>query len=164
MELGSFWDNAATSRPINPRKITFTAIAKGTVLPNGKPNRTGNPVAAKVTACMVFIGGDGTETARIKAREHLQTRFIDSKSKLPLSFDGVDLGVETIYQEVFLLLHQWDPEKKQAGKRLFDDIDVMRQMIEPEEAGRINREYSKYVKEEHPEAAPDAATFPKTEG
>jgi hypothetical protein len=163
MQLGDFFKSATHARPVNPRPITFTAVAKGPILPGGEPNRHKRPVAARLVAAMVFLGGDGAESARIEARQDLQKRFVDSETKMPLTIDAIDLSMETVYQELWRILHEWDPEAKLAGERLFPTASSVRELVEPDEARRIYRAYMEYVKDEHPEGLDDA-TFRDAQG
>jgi hypothetical protein len=148
MKLGDFFAAAPYARPVNPRPITFTGVAKGKILPNGQANPHGRPVAATITAAFMFLGGDGAGAARIEARRALNERFVDATSKIPFEIDAADLGHETVYQELFRVLHEWDSISQKIGARMFNSVENVRELIEPTEARRISEEYTKYVKEE----------------
>jgi hypothetical protein len=75
MKLGDFFKSAPYARPVNPRPAPFTAVARGTILPGGYSNPTGQPIAATVTGAFVFITGDVVEEARVAARSYLQEKF-----------------------------------------------------------------------------------------
>jgi hypothetical protein len=157
MTLGDFFAAAPYARPVNPRPITFTADAKGKFLPGGAPNQHGRPVSAAVTAAFVWLGGDGAGAARIEARQALRDRHPKNE------FDDTDLYYETLYQELWRVLFQWDPDAKRVGTRMFETPDQVRELVEPAEAIRLRKAYSEYVKEEHPEAV-DQATFRGAQG
>ncbi len=145
MTLGDFFQSAPHSRPVNPRPVTFTVVAKGSILPGGKANPHGRPVSATVTAALVFLGGDGAGRARIEARAALSKRYPDSL------VDEADLHLETVYHEVWQMLHEWDEGAQKVGKRFFESADLAREMLEPSELMRVYRIYNLYVSEEHPE-------------
>jgi hypothetical protein len=161
MTIGDFFTNSPYARPINPRPVTFTAVAKGKILPGGAPNLTGQ-TGATITAAMVFIGGSGAEAARIDARRDLRERFRDEKG-MPLDTDHLDLNVETLYQELWRALRQWDPTTNAAGEALFPTAQLLRDLVEPDEARRLYTQYQKYVQDEHPEVIDDK-TFRGAEG
>ena len=156
--LGDFFASAPLARPVNPRPVTFTAVAKGDVLPGGTRNPHGVPVASTITAAFVFMGGDGAEAARIDARRSLRARFVDPETKIPLPIDEIDLGCETLYQEAWRVLYEWDASVRRTGKRLFDSVDLLRELVEVDEIRRILRKYNEYVAQEHPEVV-DEETF-----
>lgn len=157
MTLGDFFTTAPHARPVNPKPVQFTICARGRVLPGGAANPHGVPVLTTVTAAFVFLGGDGAERARIEARQSLRKRFVDDNG-LALETDGIDLGIETVYHELWRVLYQWDDQNKRVGERLFESVDLLRELLEPSEANRVYRAYNTYVDEEHPEVV-DAATF-----
>jgi len=163
MTLGDFFASATHARPVNPRPVTFTADAKGKVLPGGTPNPTGKPVSATITAAFVFLGGDGAEEARVEARRSLRARFLDDKTELPLPIDPSDFNLELTYQILQRVICQWDPSGKTAGERLFDTVDVLRELMQPVEADRVLGLYNQYVADEHPEKVDDA-TFRGAQG
>lgn len=148
MTIGDFFSSAPTARPVNPKPITFTAVAKGTILPNGKPNPHDVPVAAQVTGAFVFIG-DGYTQARISARKALADVGVDKKTG-QVWFNDDDFWAEVNYQVVYRCVRQYDAKEKKAGDRLFDSVDQVRDLLEISECARILSEYNKYVKEEHP--------------
>lgn len=143
MKLGDFFANAPHARPVNPRPVTFTAIAKGKVLPGGAVNPGGAPVAATITAALVFIGGDAA-AARIDARSALAARFPSA------ILDETDLNIESNYHLLWRILHEWDAGEGKIGSRLFPNVDALRDLIELPEATRLLDAYNAYVKEEHP--------------
>jgi hypothetical protein len=153
MTIGDFFTNSPHARPINPRPVRFTAVAKGKILPGGAPNPTGQ-TGATITAAMIFIGGSGAEAARIEARRDLRERFHDEQG-LPLETDGLDLSVETLYQELWRALRQWDEGTRTAGEAMFPTVSLLRELVEPEELRRIYNQYQKYVQDEHPEVVDD---------
>jgi hypothetical protein len=161
MTIGDFFTNSPHARPINPRPVKFTAVAKGKILPGGAPNPTGQ-TGAIITAALIFIGGSGAESARIEARRDLRTRFRDDAG-LPLETDNLDLSVETLYQELWRALRQWDEGSRTAGEPMFPTVDMFRELVEPEEMRRIYTQYQKYVEDEHPEVVDDK-TFRGAEG
>lgn len=151
MKLGDFFKAAPHARPVNPKVVTFTAVAKGKVLPGGAPNPSGGQVAAQITAAMVFIGA-GAADARLDAKKALRARRPDDV------IDNVDLNIEALYHELWRELHEWDPEARKVGDRLFPNVDALRELLEPSEAQRLGTIYNEYAEEEHP-AAVDARTF-----
>lgn len=161
MTLGDFFASAAHARPINPRQITFTAVARGTILPNGQKNPHERPVGASVTAALVFVGGDGGAAARTDARKHLREAFTDKGGNQ--NFNDDDWWIELNYQIIFRSMHQWDPKECKLGDRLFSSVEEARSLIEIGESNRIVAAYNKYAKDEHPEAV-DQATFRGVEG
>lgn len=162
MKLGDFFASAQHARPSNPKPITFTAMAKGHMLPGGRENVHKRPVLAKVTACFVFLGGDGLEAARVEARRSLADRF-KTDDGFPLQTDLGDFNVELTYQMLWRILHEWDEQEKRPGDRLFPSVENVREMLEGREAERIMGEYNDYVRAEHPEAVNDK-TFRSAEG
>jgi hypothetical protein len=163
MSLGDFFSSAQHARPSNPRAVTFTAMAKGGMLPGGRENVHKVPVLAKVTGCLVFLGGDGAELARVEARQSLLRRFVDAETGYPKQTDGEDFNLELTYQILWRVLHEWDEKDKRAGARLFPEPENVREMLEPTEANRVLRAYNAYVADEHPEVVNDK-TFRDAEG
>jgi len=158
MTLGDFFANAPHARPVNPRPIKFTAVAKGKILPGGAQNPHGRPVAATVTAAFVFLGGDGTQTARFDARKSLRKRFVDDETKLPLPLESGDLETELVYQILWRVLYEWDDTSRTIGGLLFPTVDGLREVVVMKEANRLFDEDMRYVGEEHPEVI-DESTF-----
>lgn len=153
MSLGDFFSAAPHARPVNPKPVTFTAVSRDKILPGGAVNHSQQQVAAKITAAFVFIGGDGATEARKEAQKSLRERFPGE------TLDAQDVNLETVYQQMFRALHEWDGDEKKIGDRLFDNVDLMRKIVQPSEILRVNDEYFAYVDEEHPEVVDDA-TFP----
>lgn len=154
MKLGDFFNAGPKARPINPRPITFTAVSRGTVLPNGQGNPHQVPIGARVTAAMIFIGGDGGEQARTEARKSLMDRFSDKKTGVAYFTDD-DWWVELNYQIIYRALREWDEKEQRLGDRLFSSMEEARELIEIRESNRIVAAYNAYVAEEHP-ADPDS--------
>ena len=152
MSLGDFFASAPHAQPVNPKPVTFTVVAKGTILPGNKVNPHGRPMRAQVTAAFTFLGGDGAGRARIEARAALQKRHKDTL------IDDNDLALEQMYHELWQVLHEWDASEQTVGKRLFESADLTRELLEPSEGLRLHRAYNAYVAEEHPEVV-DNATF-----
>lgn len=150
MSLGDFFSNAPNARPVNPKPISFTAIASGPVLPGGKPNPTKKQVAAKIEGAFVFVGGIGADEARTETRIHLSNTLRDPETGERL-YTTDDYHIELTWQMFYRVVHEWDAEAKIAGARLFPDIQTVREMLEFSEANRVVGEYYKYVAEEHPE-------------
>jgi hypothetical protein len=150
MRLGDFFTAAAKARPVNPKPITFTAVAKGDTLPNGEPNVHKVPVATEVRAALVFIGGDGYESARSAARKHLAEPDA-----------AQDFWIELTYQIVYRAVREWDAGERKLGGLLFSSVEEARSLLEYPEADRLAGAYNAYVAAEHP-ADPDANG--KTEG
>jgi hypothetical protein len=153
MTIGDFFTNSPHARPINPRPVKFTAVAKGKTLPGGAPNSAGQ-TAATITAAMVFIGGSGAEAARIEARRDLRERFRDENG-LPLETDNLDLNVETLYHELWRVLRQWDETTRTTGEPMFPTVQLLRDLVEPDEVRRLYKQYQSYVDDEHPEVIDD---------
>jgi hypothetical protein len=154
MNLGDFFKNAPYARPVNPKPVTFTAIAKGEVLPGGTSNPSRRPVAAKIKAAFSFLGGDGAQAARIDTRKVLANKYQG------LATDD-DYYLELTCQILWRVLHEYDDKEMTLGGKLFPDVDSLREMIESPEANKLIVAYNKYVQEEHPEDAPEAETFRK---
>lgn len=152
MTIGDFFSSASTARPVNPKPIVFTAVAKGTILPNGKANPHEVSVAAQVTGAFVFIG-DGYTQARISARKALLEAGIDKKTGQQL-YNEDDFWAEVNYQVVYRCVRQYDAKEKRAGDRLFESVEQLRDLVEASECVRIIGKYNEYVREEHP-ADPD---------
>lgn len=163
MSLGDFFSSAQHARPSNPRPVTFTAMAKGGMLPGGRENVHKVPVLAKVTGCFVFLGGDGAELARVEARAHLLKHFVDAETGFSKPTDGEDFNLELTYQILWRVLFEWDEKERRAGGRLFPQVENVREMLEPSEANRVLRAYNAYVADEHPEVVNDK-TFRGAEG
>lgn len=144
MKLGDFFTSAAKARPVNPKPVKFTAVAKGMTLPNGDSNANGIPVATEVRAALVFIGGDGYESARAAARKHLAEPDA-----------AQDFWLELTYQIVYRAVREWDSGERKLGGRLFDSVEQCRELLEYQEADRLAALYNAYVADEHP-ADPDA--------
>lgn len=155
MSLGDFFSSAAHARPINPREIKFTVVAKGDVLPNGDHNVHQVPVGARVVAGLVFIGGDGNEQARLSGRKAILDRGTDKKTGISFYSDE-DVNVEIGYQQIFRAVMQWDSKERKVGSRFFDSVEQARELVELSEASRILVAYNKYVADEHP-SDPDAS-------
>lgn len=153
MTIGDFFTNSPYARPINPRPVKFTAVAKGKILPGGAANPTGQ-TGATISAAFVFIGGSGAEAARIEARRDLRERFKDEHG-LPFDTDGIDLNVETLYQELWRALRQWDETTRSVGEPMFPTVQLLRDLVEPDEARRLYTQYQKYIADEHPEVIDD---------
>jgi hypothetical protein len=145
--LGDFFTAAAKARPINPKQIKFTAVAKGGTLPNGQPNPHGVPVGTEVVAALVFLGGDGYESARTEARKALAERGPHAEQ---------DFWLELTYQIVRRAVREWDPAERKLGGLLFSSVQECRDLVEWQEADRIVAAYNAYVAEEHP-GDPDAS-------
>lgn len=160
--LGDFFAAAPYARPVNPRPVKLTAVCRGTVLPGGKPNPTGRPVAATLTGAFVFLGGQEVQSARVEARKALRSRFVD-ENKIPLDPDPDVYAIEVVYQEVWRALHEWDADTQTVGGRLFPELDTLRELVPPTEANRIHSLYFDYLREEHPSTIDDA-TFRGAEG
>jgi hypothetical protein len=158
MQLGDFFRDAPYARPLCPKVVHFTGIANGPILPGGHPNPSGKPVAARITAALVFLSGDAVERARVDARESLRARFIDVKTKQPLRLDPEDVDVELIYQLLYRTLHEWDEMEEKLGPRMFESADAVRDHVVIQEGNRLMAIYNAYVEEEHPTAV-DEATF-----
>lgn len=160
MKLGDFFSTAPYARPVNAKPIFFTATTRRGIMPGGKRNPTdGGTVAATVKGGFVFLGGDVSAEARLAARDHLEKIRKDAKSGEIKSFDGVDIGQDLTYQLLWRVLFEWDEEKARAGDdRLFETVQLLREMVEPQEASRILKAYDAYVSAEHPEAV-DPKTF-----
>lgn len=149
--LESFFQNAASAKPVKPRPVTFRAVARGKAVPGGGRNPTGQTVATVVGA-IVFAGGNAFSRARIAAREALADLFPGKVT------DEYDLGVEATYQLLQMVLRQYDAETGEAGAELFPSAGHIRDMVDSVEATRIMKAYEQYVEEEHPEVC-DAKTF-----
>lgn len=154
MKLGDFFRSAPLSHPVNPRPVTFTCVCNSEVLPGGKENPNRAAVSAKVTGAFCFLDGQMAQESRIEARRALQERFKDS-SGMPLDVDPIDLNVETLYQQIWRVLLEWDPDSKTTGDRLFPGVENVRELVLPSEAQKIWNAYSKYVQDEHPEGLDD---------
>jgi hypothetical protein len=157
MKLGDFFVNATHARPVNPKPVTFTAIAKGLSLPGGGRNPSGRHTAATVKAALVF-SGSGIQDARFAAREYLREKFKDPKTKQPQEYDPFDFTIEETYQMIQRVVYEYDETTKQIGGPLFDTVDLARDLLEYTEANRLMGEYYAYVREEHPEGV-DPSTF-----
>lgn len=156
MKLGDFFTTAPHAQPVNPKPVTFTAIARGSILPGGaqNPNPKGQ-VRARVTAAFVFICGDETIEARSAARKALRERSCD-----PAEADS--FSIELTYQLLLRILHEWDPVSGETGARMFPDAAALRELVVVGEADRVLADYNAYVDEEH--GTPDDATFRDAEG
>ena len=162
--LGDFFSAGPACRPINPRPIIFTAVAKGRILPGGHANSTGRPVAAQVTAAFVFAGGEGIAKARFEAREALRRRFRDPETKIPLPYEQADFELELMYQLLTRVVYTYDQDTNAVGSPLFEGgVDSIRDLVEVQEANRMLRAYNEYVSEEHPEVV-GADSFRGDEG
>lgn len=151
MKLGDFFANSPKARPVNPKRIAFTAVSKDkTVLPGGARNTSGRQVAAEVVGCLEFIGAEGAAEARRDAKKYL--------SELGTPYDESDLALETQNQILWRALREFDDVTKCAGDALFQNVGLVRTLLEHSECSRIGRAYDAYVKEEHPEVI-DTATF-----
>ena len=162
MNLGKFFTTAPFGRPVDPRPVTFTAIAKGPVLPGGarNPNYPA-PMAAKVTGAFVFVGGDEIAEIRLAARDHVRKACSDADGILKRTFTEDDVALEINYQVIARAIRQWDPKTKQLGSDpLFANLAVAREHVVAREAQRVAELYDKYVDDEHPEVVDDA-TFRK---
>lgn len=158
MKIGDFFSSAAHARPVNPKRVRFTAVSRNEVLPGGAPNPTKRAFAATIDAAFVFIGGEGTLNARVEARKALTRRFKDAAA----SED--EFHIEVTYQILWRSLHEWDERENLVGEKLFPDVDLLRETVEIVEANRLLKAYNQYVAEEHPEGGPqDAAAFPGVE-
>jgi hypothetical protein len=151
MEFGDFFRSAPFARPVNPKQVKFTAIAKGAILPGGSanPNR-GGMVKAEIEATMVFVSGEETATARLAATRAVQERF----KGVPWS--DADFDNEFVYQVLAYSL------LKKDGARMFPDPGTLREHVGLKEAGRVYGEYLKYADEEHGGSVDDA-TFREPE-
>jgi hypothetical protein len=163
MSLGDFFSAAPHARPVNPKPITFTAVARGKILPGGTSNQHGTPVAATIKAAFAFMGGDGWAEARVDARKALRERFVDDKTKIPVVTDDEDFNVEFTYHLLIRVIREWDESHRTVGGRLFPDVDTLRELVELREANRLYRSYSAYVDQEHPEVVDDE-TFRGADG
>lgn len=152
ISLGDFFSTAPHARPVNPRPVTFTAIARGKVLPGGTQNQHGRPVAATVTAAFIFLGGDGASQARVESRQTLRRRFVDKETGIPLPTDDNDFDIELTFQIIQRVLREYDAEQRTVGGPLFPSVEVARELLEVPEASRLMRAYNAYVEDEHPEA------------
>lgn len=152
-------------RAVNPKPVTFTAVSKDTdTLPGGVPNHTKKQVAARIEACFVFIGADGFAQARIEARKYVASQNVDAKTKMPLAFDENEVLAEVQTQVLQRAIREYDAKEMIAGDPLFPALANVRELLEQAESNRLWREYHAYVAEEHPEGAPDKATFRDAEG
>ena len=159
MQLGDFFATAPYARPVNPKPVKFTAVARGKGhLPGGHPNPHGRPVAATVTGAFVFLGGDGAQECRMASKKSLRERFPD------LMAEPDDLAVELTYQILQRVLYEWDEENRKIGERLFASVDLLREHVEVREANRVLTEYNKYVDDEHPEVLEDKPFRGPTKG
>lgn len=155
MQLGDFFKSAPFARPVNPKPITFTAVASGNILPGGVPNpRPGQPVAAKITAAFIFLSGEDVTAARVAARQALAERFV--KDKFPLPTDDGDYQIELQYQMLQRALREFDPKTRKIGDALFPEPQTMRELVVLQECNRLMRAYNAYVADEHPEDVDDA--------
>ena len=160
MKLGDFFKAGPHARPVNPKPISFTCVSREKILPGGTANPHGRPVLAKVDGCLIFIGDDGVQQARIDARKHVADKAMEAK--VALSED--DFELELTYQLLFRVLHEWDEKERRVGERLFVDVDECRSLVEVREANRLFRAWDAYIAEEHPEGGVDDATFRGAEG
>ena len=158
MKLGDFFVSAPHSRPVNPRSISFTAVARGSILPGGSPNPHKRPVAATVTGALIFIGGDGIQSARVAARRRITEIAQPDPKVAPVDLGEGDFELELTYQVVWRALYEYDAKENEIGARLFPTVDDLREFVEVREANRLFRAYTDYVAEEHPEGV-DATTF-----
>lgn len=154
MQLGDFFKNAPYARPVNPKPVQFTAIAKGEILPGGTPNTGKRSVAARVKAAFSFLGGDGAQAARVETRKVILDKYKG------LATDD-DYYIELTCQILWRVLYEYDEKEMSLGGKLFPDVDSLREMVETPEASRLLMAYNRYVQEEHPEDAPEAETFRK---
>lgn len=160
MKIGDFFRAAPHCQPVNPCPVTFTAIAKGSILPGGSANPHKRPVRATIKAAFVFLGG-GDETAklRIETKRALRNRFVDEETEIPEPVDENDYSIEFMYQLLVRVLREWDEDKQEVGGALFEEgADQMREIVTVREANRLMGEYDAYVANEHPEVV-DTATF-----
>lgn len=159
MQIGDFFSTAPHAQPVNPRPVTFTATARGAILPGGSRNPTPeSAVKAKVTAALVFIGGDEAGEARLAAREYVTEKCKDEDGQVVRAYDDVDLAHEVTYQLLQRILHTWDPNEQKTGGLLFDGNDgmrLLRKIVVPREARRVLDLYDTYVAEEHAEVVND---------
>lgn len=171
MRLGDFFKTAPFARPVNPHPVTFTAIIKSGILPDGE-STPHKQVAAKVTGALVFLDADELMQSRLDAKQELRRRFVDRK-QMPIPYDDMDLQIEWNYQQLWRMLWEWDEKTKQTGNRLFEDVQSLREMVILREANRILDEYNSYVAKEHPDdkdadekqgAGVDQATFRGAQG
>jgi hypothetical protein len=157
VQLGDFFKNAATCQPVNPRPVTFAAIARGKILPGGEKNPTGGHHRAHITAAFVFVSGEETATARLDARRALRERCVDEK-KMSLPYTDDDFNMEYLYHLLWRALCEWEPEEKKVGGRIFPSVSTLQELVILPEATRIMDLYNAYVRDEHPEVL-DKATF-----
>lgn len=156
MKLGNFFDSAATCVPVNPKPITFRAIASGKTLPNGKTNPSGTTQAATISALLVFLSGDEIEDARVEARKALRARYAEKgEGDQPLNDD--DYHLELTYHILWRAIRE-DDDKGGVGPSMFPSVDVFRRMVVLSEANRLLIAHNEYMKDEHPEVV-DSATF-----
>ncbi len=156
MKLADFFASAPNARPVNPKPVNFTAIARSAFVPGGGKNH-GRQTAAKVTGAFAFIG-DGAQAARFDARAALRERFKDPKTNLIPPIEDRDVDLEVLYQTFWRVVHEWDIEEKCIGPKLFETVDTVRELVELDEVNRVVGAYYAYVKEEHPEGV-DQETF-----
>lgn len=160
MKLGNFFAAAPYAEPVNPEPVTYTCIARGDsgILPGGARNPTGNkPMKARVTSGFIFIGGKETLQARLDARAHLDSLTTENGVRVR-AYDSDDINHEYAYQILFRVLREWNLEAKDlepGAPAQFDEIDLLREIIEPEEATRVLRLYNAYKRREHPEVPPE---------
>ena len=156
MKLGDFFTSAPHARPVNPKPISITAVAKGDVMPGGARNPHKRPVAARVSGAFIFMAGDGAEDARAAARTHCRDKNAGA------SIEDDDFYAELTYQIISRVVREWDEETQAAGPPLFPSVDSLRELVVPKEANRVLQAYNAYVDEEHPEVVDDA-TFRSTQ-
>lgn len=153
MKLGDFFTSAPHARPVNPRPVTFTAVAKGDILPGGARNPHKKAVAAAVTGAFAFLAGDGAEECRAETKRYLRER---EREKQRDAYDDADFFAELTYQVLQRVLREWDAQEQRAGGPLFETVDVLRELVVPTEADRVLKAYNQYVRDEHPEVVDDA--------
>jgi hypothetical protein len=146
LTLGDFFLRSGTTRPVSPREVKLTAVCKDPdILPGGQPNPSKKQVAAEVTACLVFLGGEGLFQARLATRKYLDAK----KSVAEENFEMM-----LHYHLVHAALKEWDPAERLSGDPMFPSVDIFIKMVELPTVERLFVEYFKYVKEEHPEVLP----------
>src|SRR5260221_489756 len=107
MKIGDFFKSAPNARPVNPRVFELALNSRESILPGGTVNPTGKLIQGRGKVCFVFMGGSDAQVSRIDARISLSDRFKDDKGR-PRDVDGVDLNVETTWQELWRVIHEWD--------------------------------------------------------
>lgn len=168
MNIGNFFDaisDPSKCTPVNPMEIQLTLICKGDMFPNGQPNPSGRAVRGRGVACLVAMDPRDIIRSRVRARKHLslivQTE-VDIETKLPPPTSGNEEELAVVFEQIAIIVHQFDRVTKAAGDKLFPDSSVAMDFVTLDEANRVIKLYNEYMHAEHPEEV-DQSTRNKSE-